>query len=273
MAYRQLSSGEMVQISTPWVEPGPARTALQSVRDVGVVLGHVERAHRDLLVIQAPPADPELARLAEQAGQTDGKHDTLARGTHMLLSGFAELTAEPEAASALLRLRDLLLPLGLGISTKSYREEAGEALRLQERLSPDVKQQLTAVAVGTGTLLDVVNEWIATGRLLGQLEDRRAALLQAQTTPASSVTVLQARNQWIRAATALVSFLDLVNLDEATLQLIVGSLREAERSSERRAIKRRGKASSFGGDTSAAMHATAAGDATSGDTSSGSQPH
>ena len=51
------------------------------------------------------------------------------------------------------------------------------------------------------------------------------------TTPKEN---LAARNKWIRAINALVSNLDLAETDDATLALVLGPLREAERRAERR---------------------------------------
>lgn len=234
MAIKRLTTEEMVQISGPWVAEGTeARNAILAVDELKGLLPRVEAAHKALHETQPGPGNPRLAELQAEAAEEDLQHDTLIRGTHMLLTALALLGGA--SADGLLRLRDFLLPDGLEATQKSYRAEAGAADLLKTRLAgdPSVKKQLKDVPVLKQTLWHFVEGWLSRAKKLSDLEDERARIA-APGGPGDAAVVLAARNQWIRAVNALLANGDLAELDAATDRTIFGALRLAERAADRR---------------------------------------
>ncbi len=237
MALKRLTTDEMVQISGAWLAKGsPARRTIGGVAELAGLLPKLEAAHQALHATQPAAEDPRLAAIAAEAAEVDVAHDTAMRGLHGLLTALAILAGPGARADALNKLRELLLPEGLSATQKTYRAEAGAAELLKSRLAgaPDAKKQLKAIPVDKHDALHVVEQWMASAKRLGELEDERAKLLGAAAN-GDSAHGLAARNRWIRAVNALVANAQLAELDEATDQLLFGALRLAEKSAERRA--------------------------------------
>lgn len=232
MSLKQLSTGEMIALSTPWVTPGPVRQALEALAEARPVLPHLDAAHRALLDTRPSPESPELGGLADEAARLDACHDTQISGIYALLSGLALLTSDNSRAQALLGLRDRLFPDGLFVARRSYRDEAGLAERFRERLTPGDLALLGALPVGAGTLADAVDVWQGIGRGLGEVEARRQALLAEQRL--GDGDTIGARNQWLRAANALVAAVELAQVDAQTRLALVGELDARSSRAERR---------------------------------------
>ena len=239
MARQQLAAADMVRLSAPWTDrKGAVRKLLEAIPEVGFLLPRVDRAHQTLERYMAPPPDPELARLAAEAAETDLRFDALVRGTHMLLTGLSSLLDD---GTALLTLRDALLPDGLALTQRTYGEEAGEARRLETRLDARARKELKALPVGKKDLCAIVEEIVALGKRLGEIEDERARRTQA---PADRVDLLKARNEWVKTAGALAGLIELLGIDAAKETQILGPLRQAEKAAEQRSARKKGKPSS-----------------------------
>ncbi len=212
----------MVQLSAPWVEPGPARTVIEAQPMLAALLPTVEACHGALYktqVIKNPTATAE-ALLAEGA-TCDERHDGAIRGTFALLGALSDLTA----STAYAELRDFLLPRGMMHTRLRYDEEAGEAGLLAARLAADPakKKALKEISVGPKTLLSVVEGWIADAKRLGEIEREKAALATTDSGPTPS-EVRDLRNRWARAVRSLEAVAELADLDEATTELLFGRL-------------------------------------------------
>src|SRR5262249_4207042 len=74
------------------------------------------------------------------------------------------------------------------------------------------------------------------GQKLGTLEDEKARLPSSASGqgPGAGMTLLAARNQWVRVVNAFVANGELAELDEETAKLIFGPLRAAEKAADRR---------------------------------------
>jgi hypothetical protein len=252
MALKQFTTGEMITISEPWIRQGsPQRKALAALPELEPVLTKVEQAHEQLLATQPSPAAQDARR--GEADKTDARHDHLARASDTLMTGFT-LAAETEAdAQSLANLHAVLLPNGLTIVQRSYREEAGEARMLHKRLTDEHRALLKDLPLpGKRNLLQLVEEWIATGMELGRIEDARAAQ-QPAPEATTAADVVRARNTWIRAVNALMSMADLHEVSASTKQLLFQPLWDTDRSASRRRGKKPSAegALAAGGSTSA----------------------
>lgn len=240
MALKRLFSEEMLQLSGTWVDPqSKAHQAILASADLAPAMPRLTGAH-NLLATLAQPAseDPRVAAIMREESLLDARHDDIVRGGHGLLTGAAFLLGE--AGAELLKLRDLLFPDGLSLVLKTYRGESGSAAQLQKRLTPALRAQLASITVGAKgqqeTLEQYVDELLAAGAKLGALEDEKATLQPAPGEPGTGkgAALLDARNQWVRVVNALVANSALAELDPEEDKLIFGSLRAAEKTSDRR---------------------------------------
>ena len=118
---------------------------------------------------------------------------------------------------------------------RSYRDEAAAGALLEKRLDQKARDLLGRLAIPGGTLADAVADLITSARKLGDLEDRRAARLQKESTGPSVIEVVLARNHWIQAVTAMVLNLEMAGIDDARAAPILLPIREAEKIADRRA--------------------------------------
>lgn len=237
MALKRLTTEEMVQISASWVaKGGPARKAIGASPELAGLLPRLDAAHQALHAAQPTVEDPRLAALGVEAAAVDLAHDTAIRGLQGLLSSLALLAGPGPRADELGKLLELLLPDGLEATQKTYRAEAGAADLLATRLAgePAAKKLLKEIpAAPKRTAQHVVDEWLAHAKRLGALEDERARLLGAIPSGEGTKTVA-ARNQWIRAANALIANAALGEIDAPLDQLLFAALRLAEKAANRR---------------------------------------
>lgn len=236
MALKRLTTDEMVQISGSWVaKEGEPHKALLRVPELSGLVPSVEGAHLALHATQPAVADPRLAALIAEIAGIDLAHDSTVRGVYTLLTALALLAGAGAHADALLKLRDILLPEGLGATQKTNRAEAGAAELLKTRLAsePDANRQIGEIPVLDHTVRYFVDRWMDSAKRLGDLEDERARLV-GDSGPGDGAKVIAARNQWIRVVNALVANAALANLDEPTDQLLFGALRLAEKTADRR---------------------------------------
>ncbi len=242
MALKNLSHDEMLQVSAGWVDPKTkAHKAILAQPDLKPSLARLSSAHADLALAAQPVAsNSRIAEISAREGSLDARHDIVIRASYALLGAFADLLQDAPQAQELLTLRDLLLPDGLRSTTKSYRAEAGQAGQLASRLTPGIRSQLDSLLVGpkgSGRPLSAfIDEWIALGKQLGELEDERGRLPSpSPDAPSASATLLASRNQWVRVVNAFIANGAVAELDPETDRLIFGPLRDAEKRAARRA--------------------------------------
>lgn len=233
MALKRLTTGEMVSLSASWVESDHVdRKALAAIPVIASLLPRVDLAHATLLETQTACVAPErLAAIQDEQKRVDARHDDLARGAYYLPMALAYLVKNKHLAQSLLELQSVLLPDGLTIVQKSYREEAGQTALLDSRLSPDHIALLKKIKTPEGNLWDAIQEWMNVGAKLGALENERTAPEPAGT---SASDVVKARNQWIRTVNAMRSVLALVDDHNPLVQSILRRIDEAELKADRR---------------------------------------
>lgn len=230
MAIKRLTAQEMVQLSTPWVNPNDqAGIALAKLPLLAGLLPQLKAAHEAIFAAQVATEDPRAKALSQAEAELDATHDALTRGIYGSLTMLAEFSP---SAEELLRLRDMLLPEGLEHTRKTYRGEAGHAALIAARLDDGVRARLKSVTLHDKNLLDVVNAWLAAAHKLGELEEERARLTAPAATSAAQLN--DARIAWIRVTNALVANAELVKLDKEDDRILFSALRAAARTADSR---------------------------------------
>jgi hypothetical protein len=240
MAFKRLTVEEMLQLSAPWVSPEEeAHRVMARHPMLAVLLPHLQVAHSGIYQVRVRAENPKVWRLCEHAYEIDATHDDLVRGIFAALTMLAQ-TSEP--AEEYLRLRDLLLPEGLAHATKTYREEAGHAVMVAARLDSSTQACLKAITFNEQNLFELVETWLKTAKKLGQVEEERISLSPASASLATEINM--ARLRWIRVVNTLVSAAVMVNLDTRSDGILFSALRQTERQSVLRAVKRENSGSS-----------------------------
>ncbi len=256
MALKRLLTEEMIQVSTTWKDPkSKARKAILATPELAPLIPRLDGAHDALAAAGQPSTDdPRLGEISVQEGKLDLRHDDIIRGSHLLLTAASLLLGEDNGGAELITLRDTLIPDGLQSTQKSYRAQAGQAAQLDKRLTPDVRSDLDAIAVGPksakAVLGQYIDEWVTIGGKLGTLEDEKGRLLAAPVDPGTGAgaALLKARNTWVRVVNAMVANAELAEIDPEVDALVFGPMRAAEAAADRRGRPAKGKGDPIGGD-------------------------
>jgi len=207
MGFTDLSNQAMTVISGIWLDPTKVRPILVRLSRVAPLIADLEDAHTNLLTHQqpAPRVSPEMAVLNEKVAALDARHDRLARGLYDLLSGIAALTDDADEADAWRDVQRELFPEGKSITLRSYIDQAGEAARVEQRLSERTRRMLETFPPGDHALIHHVRRWLAAGKELGEVETERRVL--AKESPGTP-TLREVRNGWINTVKTIVGLLD-----------------------------------------------------------------
>jgi hypothetical protein len=240
MALKHLTTAEMIALSTQWVTGSSAeRSKLEQLPELVPILRRIEMAHERLLYGQGPSSEAQVSALQDlrgQAEEVDAQHDRIVRGMFFVLSGFAHLAQEQEQVQELLALRDKLLPNRLSTVQLSYAEEASAAEEVERCLTEKDWAFLRQLSTPYGDLARMVELWLDLGRGLCVLEKKRLELEKKHQQEHHDESLLQARNDWIRATSLLLSTLEMSGSEVPGLGKILVSVRESERKASFRAM-------------------------------------
>jgi hypothetical protein len=232
MAYRDFPTTTMVELTAPWLDDARQAPLLRSFPQTAGLMENVVEAHQTLLRLQLVESQLQatIQALIAQLFELDRRHDRKLRGTFQLLTGLAELADTPEEVAALLALRDALFPSGLSAINLSYRDEAGHARLIAERLTDAQRAALAAIPAGSTHLLAHLTEMIDTARTLGEKAEELRQAKDGLGKDEDAVTrgdLLAARRQWVRVVQRVEDNLSFTQATAAQRDLILGPLHSA----------------------------------------------
>ncbi len=207
------------------------RAELEAIPALRFSLGNVEEAHNRLVSLFKTTGQSKLEarQLTTSLGQADARHDRKARGIHGALTAWSELTDDEEHARQILRLRDEIFPIGLTVTQRSYREQAGAALQARQLLDQTTRETLASCYFAPKTLLMEIIDWLDTAQNIGEMQAERARLLgDTDADAVSQANLRDARFDWIRAMNYLLGGFDFVNMDADTRRRLLADLRDAQ---------------------------------------------
>jgi hypothetical protein len=232
MALKKFTTGEMLNTTAPWVRAGePERVLLDSVLSTAPLMRLVELAQAELIAAQRDQESVRSATLREILGQTDTRHDMLARVISAILHGHRVYHHGTSLGALLDALYLMLFPDGLQVVTASYRDSAGRAQLREALLTEEQRALLASIPVQGGTLRDWVSEWNQLGEQLGALTNERATPLAGEAERPIS---LEARNRWIRVVHTVLGVIELEVETRPELQLILDRIATIDAEVERR---------------------------------------
>jgi len=238
MALRNFTTQQMVSFSRNWIDRAKERLIIERYPISRALLPRIEEAHGNLLTFQRKNLESQaaIAAIQKEQAQLDAEHDRKMRGVYHFLTSLAELSGDAERAEHYLELRDLLLPDGLLAVNRSYAAQGGEVLLLQKRLTPQAIESLRKIPTPEGSLHDHVQAWMKAGLALLELDRRRTDISKSDgETDTKQAEVARARAEWIRAASALRSCLELDRATPEDIEQVFRYLDEAEVKADRRA--------------------------------------
>lgn len=233
MAWKHLRTGEMLSLTSPLLDPQhPEQQALSAEPLTAAILPYVEGAHQRLLKTQV--RDNVQARVAElglKQAEVDSLHDALKRAVYDMLGAAAIGALDQDYAARCNALRALVLPEGYSGLNRSYRDEAGQAALLAERLGADEIALLEGIRIGSRSAWSLLQQVLELAAELGRLQDERE---KAEREGASPADVVAARNRWIRVINVLMAAIELIEEPSAALLSVTRRFGEAEKRVNRR---------------------------------------
>lgn len=244
MGLKDLSTAEMLDISGVWLEAStPGGGLIAKTKSLSNLVVFVQEAHDGLSQSQIPAANPnekKLKELADKNVKLDRRHDAVARCIIRVLGGLAEGAKNSERRELYLDTSAALFPDGLASTQKSYAGQAGNAAEVDKRLEPKHRELLASIVTPDGKLSEHVARWRKRAKELGDSDKERTRLAAEKTDGVTKGDVVEARNQWIRAADVLVRAIPLAKLSEEDALKITQGLTKATDRATRRGGKSEG---------------------------------
>ena len=233
MNLRDLAAQEMVTVSGELLDPaGQAYAILQATPILSGSVLVLEEAHAQLVsVTKRAGANEKRAReLTAELTELDALHDRKARGIYRVIEAYADLSDSPQEALEYQELLATVFPVGLAISQRSYREQAGTAAQVEERLGTEERACLGRIVLGARTLLDETLDWLEVARQIGKYEAERALMQVDESDDAvSAARVREASLFWVQAMHAFVQMVAFTDLDQREQHILLANLKDAER--------------------------------------------
>lgn len=248
MNLRDLSAGEMLSVSAVLLdETGQLAPLMQNHELLQGPFKVIQKSHNNLLRLheQAGSNEKRIRELTTEMTQLDSDHDRMARGIYGVLEAFEALTNDPAEAQEIGELLTVLFPQGRSIGQRTYREQAGVAKQVQERLNMQHRLLLNQITAGSRTLLQEVEDWLNKALLISRHEAERAMLNSDDDDGVSAGAIRQARITWIQAVQALLHMLPFAGLSERDQRLLLANIEDASKKAaqaRRRAQTRTGEA-------------------------------
>jgi hypothetical protein len=228
MSLISLTTTEMVNLSSTWIEPSHAdHLALIAYPALAAFMTHIEQAHRGLLDLQDGGDEVRLANGEQQQGEVDFAHHDIARAIHYNLRSQALLAPDELEAQQFLDLDALLFPDGVSAVNPDHTRAVDHARQVAARLRPEHEAVLAATPTRFGNLLEHVRAWIDA------LE--RSKWPRGQGSPSRPPNPAHARTAWVLMVNTLRSLLQTLNIDDFVVSDIMTRIEVAIRVAGRRA--------------------------------------
>jgi len=239
--YRDILFAEMTSLARHWT--GPARPILLAIPAVAELAEDFDDFLAGAAAVEKALPEDQLDALDAQLADWDTDFDRTTVGLFDLLTALAVLARDATLATALLTLRDRLIPEGKSVVNRTLLAEAAMAEGVQNRLT-DADRALAdrIVLLESPNLTAEIARLEGLGTNLREGEVRRAAARQllAENAGPGGAEVLALRNQWIKLAKRLRENMSTTRrATPAQRQEVLAKLDEAQATAADRAAKRR----------------------------------
>ncbi|GAB4560917.1 MAG: hypothetical protein Tsb0020_08000 [Haliangiales bacterium] len=225
MNLNALDSHVMIAHSTQWLTRAEVRAPIERHALGQAMLAELQKAHSRLSqeAEKRRQYRSHLAHITDLIANTDLRHDRNARALYNGLEALIEIEDDPATRDVYLRMQSLLFPEGLRIVSRTFSHQAGAIETLKQRVTPELREQLAALMLGTKSFDNLYQAWVEAGTELGNLVAKRERLLHravpidgnsdAETaTPVTTIDLRAARVQWISATRTFLDTLEIIDL-------------------------------------------------------------
>ena len=205
-----LEDGEMLNgTNTLFDENSEVYQAVAKCAELEAFKPHVKKHHDDLAETQNTLGEVESNNLYTLGKELDLQHDDLARLLYKLLHIMLLLAKDEETLDRIRKVIELLFPQKLTIVKRSYRDEAGEGVRREKKVTQEDRDFLQSLTIIDTNLLEVLDEWNTISRKLGKVEDLKLKQVKKRTkyTPAY---VRATRNRWMKAVKTFIVIAEMI---------------------------------------------------------------
>ncbi|TXD34077.1 hypothetical protein FRC98_19670 [Lujinxingia vulgaris] len=231
MSLTYLNSPSMIAVFEDLLNSPEKRKIFESDPMVAPFVGPMEAANRDLIFLtrQEGECARELKEIGDELKECSERHNALCRALDAGFTFATYLCQTPREQRPIETARAVVLPDGLSVINSAYRDQAGHALRVEDRLDTALRDTLGRVLFDGEDLNALVDEYVTIGHRMNVLTARRAELQgETDTTRISARDLRQARYQWIKVTTSLINVVELSGLSENDKRRLLANLNQAQ---------------------------------------------
>ncbi|RAL21293.1 hypothetical protein DL240_14310 [Lujinxingia litoralis] len=237
MSLIHLRSPSMIAVFEDFLNSPEKRKIFESDPMVAPLLGPIESANRDLIRLtqQEGEAARELKEISDELAERSERHNAICRALDAGFTFARHLCETLREQRPIEAARAVVLPDGLSVITSTYRDQAGHALRVEDRLNASLRDTLGRVVFDGEDLNALVDEYVAIGLRMNTLVARRAELQgEDDTTRVSANDLRQARYQWLKVTNSLLSVVEISSLSEGDKRRLLANLHQAQAQAQAR---------------------------------------
>ena len=245
MKLQLLPTGQMIPLGQALV--GQQGALLKSSPLIQAWMAEVEAKQAAMEQVYVRYSAEELQAPSKEAardGDTRHDHCVLAfyKATDAAIHHYTA-TGNTELVGLLARARDVVLPDGAAQVKKAWLQESGEGPTRAASLDDTLRAALSGVPVFGGTLMDLVEAYVAACLVLGHLLHRRSVTTAVED---ASPTLGPVRAGWVNTFLFLFELVERSTLSPAQKAEIIAPFADAVASQERRLSERTATAAADG---------------------------
>lgn len=232
MNLKRIPARGMLGVSRVWMDDEMLMAELAKNILGRALANEIESKHQylaDRLYLRTQ-MERQQGELTESIAGAVGAFDRIGRAFHGAFDVLAEATADPALAAHYQKLQGFFFPVGLQILMRTYLEKIGAIEELSRMVTPELMEELSAVAIGDSSLAELYQEWVAAAHELRRCVHARTRMqesIRRDGTKASDINARAARNEWVRMVRTVLVAADTLNLSDAGREGLMGPLRRA----------------------------------------------
>ncbi|RDV37598.1 hypothetical protein DV096_13930 [Bradymonadaceae bacterium TMQ3] len=231
MSLNNLNSPSMIAVFEDLLNNPEKRKIFESDPMVEPFLAPIEKSNRDLIFLtrQEGECARELKEIGDELKERSERHNAICRALDAGFTFATHLCQTLREKRPVESARAVVLPDGLSVINSAYRDQAGHALRVEDRLDAPLRATLSRVLFDGEDLNVLVDEYVGIGHRMNELTARRAELQgEEDTTRISASDLRQARIQWIKVTTSFVNVVELSSLSDTDKRRLLANLNQAQ---------------------------------------------
>jgi hypothetical protein len=241
MAFKNFSNGVMTAQGEALLKPDK----LALMQQDELLAGYAKRIERDTRIIREinineGAQSEQIVELIQTTTLLDADNDGLLGAFDDAALAIIKLCVDDTLRASITGAHSKVMSSGRDVLVLGpYSGAAGEASRIEARMTPDDWAALKRAKLGDTTLEATLKRWLVGAKRLTELDNQRAALLNKQdASRVSAGAVATARNQWVRTMNAFVAAVRSSDLSQQDQDTLLSALTQAEQRADEAARAR-----------------------------------